>query len=77
MDFTIEGKVLHHFNGQGMSYEVLAKIGERVFSFGKNSTEAGFGLGHFHASEVIKAFHGSMKIYSQLNFGTQIEIKIP
>lgn len=60
-------------SGKGMPADVLARIGERGFSFGKS----GNGLGVAHAKESIEQAGGKFNIQSKENVGTTVVIEIP
>lgn len=64
-------------NGKGIPKSLLARLGEMGFSYGKESTKSGAGLGLFHAKETIKSFGGNFKISSEEGVGTTIEITLP
>lgn len=65
-------------NGKGIPEEVLSRIGERGFSFGKeNILGAGNGLGVFGAKSYIESIGGRFSISSKLGVGTMIEICFP
>lgn len=65
-------------NGRGIPKEVLNKIGQQGFSFGKSSSnQSGSGLGVFHAKQTIESFKGSLKIDSEPDKGTKITIELP
>ncbi len=61
-------------NGCGISPDILPKIMEQGFSFGKKSG-AGFGL--YHAKQQINRFNGKLLIESEVNVGTQVTIVLP
>lgn len=63
--------------GRGIPSHVLHRIGERGFSYGKNSAESGSGLGLFLARESIQAWGGSLEIDSTENKGTSVRILLP
>lgn len=65
-------------NGRGIPKEVLNKIGQQGFSFGKSSSnQSGSGLGVFHAKQTIESFEGSLTIESESDKGTKITISLP
>jgi len=61
-------------NGCGIPPDILPKIMEQGFSFGKDSG-AGFGL--YHAKQQINRFNGKLFIESEVNVGTQVTIVLP
>lgn len=66
-------------NGKGIPPEIVKKLGQKGFSFGKGISEAnsGSGMGLYHAHKVLERFKGSLKIESRLQEGTRVEIEIP
>lgn len=66
-----------HDNGKGMPPEVLAKLGQRGFSSGKEGTESGSGLGVAHAMNTVQAWRGSLKYESEVGKGTTAIITLP
>ena len=60
-------------NGCGIPGNILPKITEEGFSFGKKSG-AGFGL--FHAKQHIENLHGALDIQSEVGVGTAVIIKL-
>jgi signal transduction histidine kinase len=61
-------------NGQGISPEIINKLGQRGETFGK---ENGSGLGLYHARKTIESWHGQLKIDSKPHIGTTINIMLP
>jgi signal transduction histidine kinase len=64
-------------NGRGMPKEVLKRIGEKGFTFGKEGTRSGSGLGLYHARQTVESAKGSIEFDSQLDQGTMVTIKLP
>lgn len=65
-------------NGKGIPKEYLSEIGKCGFSYGKeNLDNAGSGLGVYFAKKTMEEVGGDFKIYSELNQGTTIEMRIP
>ncbi|MEZ4816118.1 MAG: sensor histidine kinase [Bdellovibrionota bacterium] len=65
-------------DGIGMSNETLKKLGERGFSYGKESLEnTGSGLGYNYAQKVINELNGNITVTSRLTKGTSVAIKLP
>ncbi|MFN3454320.1 MAG: sensor histidine kinase [Pseudobdellovibrio sp.] len=65
-------------NGQGISEEVLSKLGHEQLSHGKeNSKYSGSGLGLYHAKKTIESLQGEFKIESTLNQGTTVSLILP
>lgn len=60
-------------NGEGMSKEVLKRVGEAFYSTKKNGT----GLGVKLSREIIAEHHGIIKYESKLNKGTTVIIDLP
>lgn len=64
-------------NGKGIPPEILSEVGKRGFSFGKrNESNAGSGLGLFHAKTFVKMNHGSFAINSTYGSGSAIKIML-
>jgi anti-sigma regulatory factor (Ser/Thr protein kinase) len=62
-------------NGVGIPPHILAQLGERGITFGKEGTESGSGLGVCHAKKTIESFGGKFAINSQQGVGTEIRIE--
>ncbi len=60
--------------GKGISSEVLAKIGAKNFTVGK---ENGTGIGIYYAKQFIEGLGGKLKISSELGKGTSVTLAIP
>lgn len=60
--------------GKGMPPEILARIGERGFSWGK---EGGSGLGLSHAKGFAEANGGRLDVESETGKGTAVTIRLP
>ena len=60
-------------NGCGIADEILPKVGER----GLTTKKEGSGLGLYHAKKMIESWKGKLKITSQSNAGTSVEILLP
>lgn len=61
-------------NGKGISPEILAKLGERGKTHGK---EGGSGLGLHHARASAEAWGGRLDVESEPGKGTTVTIRIP
>jgi hypothetical protein len=61
-------------NGKGIPQEILPRVSENGFSFEKPH---GSGLGLYHAQKVINSFGGRLQITSEINLGTEVQIKLP
>ncbi len=65
-------------NGKGIPASVLAKLGERGVSHGKESSgTSGSGLGVYHAKSTVEAYGGKFEIQSREGQGTMIQIQLP
>ncbi len=64
-------------NGKGIAPNILAKLGERGVSHGKEGTQSGSGLGVAHAIETVKSAGGTFDISSDLGLGTKIALTFP
>ncbi len=61
-------------DGRGMSAEVLTRVGERGFSYGK---ENGTGLGLSHAKTCVKQWGGTFVVASEQGVGTTVTVELP
>jgi signal transduction histidine kinase len=61
-------------SGKGIAPEVLARVGEKGFSFGKSG---GSGLGLFNAKEFVERFGGILGVDSSQGIGTSITVEFP
>jgi CheY-like chemotaxis protein len=61
-------------SGRGMATDVVARAGERGFTFDK---VGGSGLGLFHAKSKVEAWGGRLAIDSQPGKGTVVSIHLP
>ena len=59
--------------GRGIPLEILPRIGERAFSYGKD----GNGFGVSHAKEVLEKNNGKFDITSKINEGTTVTLYLP
>ena len=65
-------------NGMGIPASIVNRIGERGFSYGKETLkDAGSGFGVNHAKKQISAMGGSVHIESTERSGTIVLIKLP
>ena len=64
-------------NGKGIPASILAKLGEQGFSYGKEGSESGSGLGIYHAKATIQSFGGNFEVESKENEGTLIKMYLP
>ncbi len=65
-------------NGKGIPASVLAKLGERGVSHGKESSgTSGSGLGVYHAKSTVEGYGGKFEIQSREGHGTLIQIQLP
>lgn len=60
--------------GCGISKDVLSKIGEKGFSFGKKK---GTGLGVHYAKKLFEGWGGSFSISSEIGTGTSVRVSLP
>gem|GEM_PF-5102200 len=58
-------------NGNGMSPDVLSKIGTKGYTYGK---PAGSGLGYWHAQSTVKSWGGELSIKSKEGVGTEVSL---
>ena len=64
-------------NGKGMPEEIRKKLGEIGISYGKENSQAGSGLGVYHAKKSILNFGGTFDVESRVGVGTRIIIILP
>ncbi|MBF0314919.1 MAG: HAMP domain-containing histidine kinase [Oligoflexia bacterium] len=65
-------------NGKGIPPEVLAKLGQKHISYGKeNSSESGNGLGLNHAYTNVHFWGGELSVESEVGKGTKIILSLP
>ena len=61
-------------NGRGIPPEILAKLGNRGETHGK---EGGSGLGLYHARTKVESWGGKLKLESTVGVGTTVVIALP
>lgn len=61
-------------NGKGIEPEVLSKVREKGFTFGK---EKGSGLGLYYAEKLMEEANGALSIESELGRGTKVSLMFP
>lgn len=78
IDRDVLGKVVISIqdNGNGIPSEVLSRIGEKGFSYGK-CEQSGNGLGVYHAMKTVSALGGKFAIQSKIGKGTLITLTLP
>jgi len=64
-------------NGRGIPENILAKLGEKGISHGKEGTSSGSGLGIYHAKNTIESFNGKFEVLSRVGMGTTITMSFP
>ena len=64
-------------NGAGIPRHIAERLGRERLTFGKTGTESGSGLGVLHASQTVQAAGGELKIHSELEKGTTVELLFP
>lgn len=64
-------------NGKGIPLHILNTLGQRGLSYQKeNNPQSGSGLGLYHAKTTIEQLGGKFEIFSEVGFGTSININI-
>ena len=63
--------------GKGIPSEILARIGERGISYGKDGGDSGSGLGLYHARKTVESSGGKLTIESQVGKGTTVTMTLP
>lgn len=61
-------------NGKGIPSEILERVTEKGFTFGKKN---GTGIGLFHAAECAREWGGNLRIQSTEGVGTLVELQLP
>lgn len=69
-----ESIILIKDNGKGIPPEILLRLGKDELSFGKSS---GSGIGVSSAFQIVAAAGGKINIRSQVDVGTEVEIRLP
>jgi len=64
-------------NGVGIPAEILSRLGEAGFSYGKEGTQSGSGLGIYHAKKAVGEVGGNLRIESVVGRGTTVTIELP
>jgi signal transduction histidine kinase len=64
-------------NGCGTPPEVISRIGEKDFSFGKHFKQSGSGLGVYHAKKTVESAGGSFSFQSEVGIGTIVSMTLP
>lgn len=64
-------------SGKGIPKEFLALVGTLGFSFGKNSTQSGSGLGLYHAKRLAEEAGGKLFVDSEVGRGTKVSLALP
>lgn len=64
--------------GQGMSPEILDRLGKEEFSFGKEGiAQSGSGIGVKYCSDVISSWGGQLRFQSAEGVGTTVHLTLP
>jgi signal transduction histidine kinase len=61
-------------NGRGIPEDIKVNLGIKGFSYGKNSTQSGNGLGLYHAKKVMNEASGELHVISAEGKGTSIQL---
>lgn len=61
--------------GEGMSSEILQRIGEPFFT--TKPVGRGMGLGFFLARSVVERLHGTLELQSIAKIGTKVTVRLP
>lgn len=64
-------------NGAGIPPDVLTRIGELGFTYGKKDDQSGSGRGVFHACKTVENSGGKFSIQSELGKGTTVTVTLP
>lgn len=63
-------------DGKGIPPHILAKLGQKGVTHGKEGTQSGSGLGVYHAKKTIESFGGNYEIQSPVAQGTSVIITL-
>jgi signal transduction histidine kinase len=63
-------------NGRGIPARLRSHLGKKGFSFGKEGTSAGSGLGLYHARTTIESWGGKLDIQSTEDKGTSLFLSL-
>lgn len=64
-------------NGKGIPEHILARLGERGVSYGKDGTQSGSGLGVYYAKTCVSRAGGRISFKSRVGVGTTVTIELP
>lgn len=64
-------------NGKGIPKNILMNIGQKGFSYEKNNSKSGTGLGIYHAKKVLEKYQGGFQIESEYHKGTLVTLSFP
>lgn len=64
-------------NGRGIPAFIIARLGDKGFSYGKINNKSGSGIGLYHAKKTIEAAGGSLSISSIEGKGTTVRLTLP
>jgi signal transduction histidine kinase/CheY-like chemotaxis protein len=64
-------------NGIGIPSHLLGEIGQKGFTFGKENSHSGSGLGVYHAKKTLLNWGGNLSITSQVSKGTTVSLTLP
>lgn len=64
-------------DGKGIPEDLIDRLGNERFSFGKEGTSSGSGLGLVHAKSSIERMRGRISIQSRVGAGTMITMTFP
>lgn len=74
-------KIIISDNGKGIPASIITRLGEKGFSYGKEKSDAGSGLGVFHAKNLILGYDGQFEVKSieapSEGHGTTIQLTLP
>jgi signal transduction histidine kinase len=63
--------------GRGVAPEILSKLGQSEFTYGKEGMKSGSGLGLFHARRYLESIGGHLRIESEVGRGTKVTVQLP
>ena len=80
IELFTKGKWIHlsvRDNGKGMDLGILKRLGREKFTYGKDGTESGSGIGVYNAKKKIEEWGGTLQVESKLGKGSTFFILLP
>ncbi len=61
---TSQVQIIISDNGKGIPSAIISKLGEKGFSYGKEKSDSGSGLGVFHVKNLMQKYGGQFEVHS-------------